>query len=76
MLFRDDKYAYTHVHELSNLTRAYSFPPVGTWEKENVPPLPDRRSYTHLSYFLFSGVLATVASEWEPGLWGGGSAGI
>lgn len=66
-------HAHTHIHAFGNLTRVYPRPPAGTWEKENVPLLPDTRSWTHLSYFLSGNTPATVPSELKPGLQGVGA---
>lgn len=65
MLFTDEK--CTHTHEVTGPDHT-PFHLLAPGEKKNVPLLPDGQSWTHLSYFLSGSVLATVSSEWKPGL--------
>lgn len=73
-VIRGDKYthAYWHMHACSNLTRAYPFPPVGIWEKENVPPPPRQLVlYTFIIFPLWQCTSLSVQwmEGWSPQGW-------
>lgn len=71
-LFTDDKPTHTHMKPVTRpgFTPSHLLAP---GRKRMSHRLLDGRSRTHLSYFLSSGTLPTVAGEWELGLRGVGA---